>query len=549
MGTFRKKTLSLIAILLALFAFFASLPAIVSTTRWGKAVFLAIVNQSLPGTIHADRIVLSWLGCPHSEGVTFTHTDETMIFKADSITAKRPLIAMLQKGFLSSPFQLKSLDISIKRKRPANNHLAETCLQKDLRLHIETLTAHSLHPLLPTKKFSIKNVVFHEGKEAVIPTIDLCLDSRQKSENVLHIKGKTLVQGSKEGCFSGILKLRSSLPISAFSGSLVFSATRCPSQFFTLLTGRDELKTLIGSTANVEMDINSKRLHGHLKMHICGSKGSAVLDGVLKDGAIFLQSPLVVETKAQGCELGKINPLFNELVSYKGTLRLTVFPDHFYCPLLPFKLDQIQIGSAELSTGILQFRNKGAIKKILALLKPSRSDLIKIWMTPIYFSLKKGIVTVERMDMLVADQYPLAVWGTMDLVNDRLHMNLGLTGAALAQTLGIDSLNEHLIIPVSIKGSIDNITISQKTAAAVLSALGAKGKGATKAFPFGALLEFASGRGQKIPSPTTSPFPWEEQATKEPKRTQKKRRSDPLKVIKKEVKERLIPKKIKKLGF
>jgi hypothetical protein len=132
--------------------------------------------------------------------------------------------------------------------------------------------------------------------------------------------------------------------------------------------------------------------------------------------------------------------------------------------------------------------------------------------------MQNGVIHCERLDMLVADLYPIATWGKVDLVKDKVSMAIGLTGQALQQAFEIRNLESDYMLQIPVKGPTGNVQIDKSKATTRISTLVAQTQGGLKGKIFGTVLQIAAGDGNdpRPPPPTTTPFPWsgkyEEQA-------------------------------------
>jgi hypothetical protein len=131
-------------------------------------------------------------------------------------------------------------------------------------------------------------------------------------------------------------------------------------------------------------------------------------------------------------------------------------------------------------------------------------------MTPTYFSIKDGVVKLERADMLINDRFPLAAWGNVDLGNERVNMVIGLTGAAIANAFGLNGIPKNSMLQLPLKGPLNGPSIDKAKAAARISSLVAQGQGGPHGLVLGTVLDIASGgfRDGSVPNPTTQPLPW-----------------------------------------
>ena len=127
----------------------------------------------------------------------------------------------------------------------------------------------------------------------------------------------------------------------------------------------------------------------------------------------------------------------------------------------------------------------------------------------LYVSMKNGVISFKRMDMLIMDTYAIATWGNVDLAANKVNMIIGLTGQALQKGFNIQGLGKDYVAQIPFKGPIDNASIDKKKAAAKIAALVASNRG-PEGLLIGTALHIASGglKEEKAPPPTTNPLPW-----------------------------------------
>lgn len=181
------------------------------------------------------------------------------------------------------------------------------------------------------------------------------------------------------------------------------------------------------------------------------------------------------------------------------------------------------IKTVKIEPGVLTVKNKGFIAPLISLLKIKVSkDEIPIWFTPLYVEVKNGIITCNRADALLANAFPIATWGKMDLLNDKMDMVLGLSGEALSRAFGITSVDPEYLVQIPVKGSIKAPQFDTGRATTKITGLKLQKNKSNATAIIGGLLEVASAAGSKEmkpPAPTTYPFPWQKkETTHKPKR-------------------------------
>ncbi len=300
------------------------------------------------------------------------------------------------------------------------------------------------------------------------------------------------------------------------SVSLQCHCEKVPSKIFELLTSRPEISHLFGNEVDLDADGQLTRENGKLRGEIIGNKGKIKLRSVLKSGVLELEEPLTASFEATpelGSEvLGKAMPLFKDLIQSDNPISIVIEPAGFAVPLFTPSLNNIAIGKAVIKTGKMSFSNSGELRKMLGLLNTdSQGNEVSIWATPIYLSMNEGLLKVSRVDMLLTDRFPIAVWGNVDFAGDNLDFIIGITGQALSYAFRIPEIDQKTILQIPLKGRIRNAKIDQVKAASRMAAILAKYKAGAEGLMLGTVLDIANGKQHEAPDPTTWPLPWEGQ--------------------------------------
>ena len=342
-----------------------------------------------------------------------------------------------------------------------------------------------------------------------------------------------------DGPFKGKIKLEKNGSSKFSEIQLSLKGQKLPTPLLQLTTGQDELAILFGPVLSVDANVDIKNDTGPINLTLNGEQGKIHCRSHTTKGNLTLIEPLVVETQATkqlGPDLlGKFAPLFKQLTASENSIKLTVHPEKFSIPLAPFSMDQVNVGSAVLEMGKLQFRNSGEVKKLVSSLGDVRSDQISVWATPLYLSMEKGVLKVKRMDMLIMDRYPFATWGKVDLAKDNMDMIIGITGRALAAAQKLDRVDPNIMIQVPYKGHpISNAKIDTAKALTRIGAVVAQNSGAAEGIVLGTVLNLADGKKAEVPPPTTDPLPWGNLEISE-KEDSSSIKGEPLKALKKGV--------------
>ncbi len=238
---------------------------------------------------------------------------------------------------------------------------------------------------------------------------------------------------------------------------------------------------------------------------------------LLKEGTLTLEKPVTAEytltPEAGEVLLKDVNPLLATASSSDHPITLAIDSEGFSIPLKPFALKNIHIKDLKVDPGLLKCKNKGMLGLLIKLLKVdvSKSKDVNLWFTPIYIEMKDGVIHCKRSDALLADEFPLATWGKIDLVNDKIDMTLGLSGTAVSMAFGIAKLDPGHMVQIPIRGTtkspkIDTALVTTKIAATKLMLA----RSPTTSL-IGGLLQVATTIIEKdppVPASTTHPLPW-----------------------------------------
>lgn len=276
----------------------------------------------------------------------------------------------------------------------------------------------------------------------------------------------------------------------------------------------EKVEALMGDVVDASLDLDFRNKQGAIQGTLQGSEGRAALNASYKGGYLRLKEPFIAVVKASpelsSTILHQIAPFLNELTFTSQPLTLRIDPAGFLLPVVNFNLKHITIESCSVNMGKIFFRNGGQLHTLLSLLGGNASKTIPIWVTPLYLAMKEGKIHLKRVDMLLNNLFPIAAWGVVDLVKDKVNMTVGVSGNALATALNIKSISSNYMLQIPFKGSLKNPKLDKRKAAAKISTLIAQDQG-THGMLIGTILDIASGALTETPPPppTTDPLPWE----------------------------------------
>jgi len=113
--------------------------------------------------------------------------------------------------------------------------------------------------------------------------------------------------------------------------------------------------------------------------------------------------------------------------------------------------------------------------------------------------------------MLVANQYPIAVWGKVNFAQDKMSFKIGLGGTTLKRAFGLKGVPKNYYLQVPLKGSPSNPNLDVGGASTKIGAMMAQLRGGPQGVIVGGIMDIiGTTMGQKpTPPPTTNPFPWD----------------------------------------
>ncbi len=236
----------------------------------------------------------------------------------------------------------------------------------------------------------------------------------------------------------------------------------------------------------------------------------------LKEGTLTLTKPITAEyiltPEAGEVLLKDINPLLVTAARTKEPIKLSVDSNGFRIPLKPFSKETMSIKNIKIEPGVLTCKNGGMLSLLTSLLRVrSAHDEVTLWFTPIYIEVANGIVHCKRADTLLADAFPIATWGKIDLIKNKIDMTLGLSGQAIARGFDIPRLDPNYMVQIPIHGSTQSPKIDSGLATTKITALKMQNTKSSTSTLIGGLLEVATTIVEKdapVPAPTTHPFPW-----------------------------------------
>lgn len=265
-----------------------------------------------------------------------------------------------------------------------------------------------------------------------------------------------------------------------------------------------KIHALFGDRANVLATYQNSLIN----LQFNGPQGKMSAEGYLTDGMVFLSKPLEGEFKVTPL-LGKhvladLSGVFRSVVAAEHPLIVKIEPDEFTFPIKDFTWENVNISQGVVNLGKTEFRKEKEILSLLDLLEAKSDDTVPVWFTPTYFSMKRGVVHIDRFDMLLMENYPLAVWGKVDMAGNKVKMTLGLTKEALNFAFNVKKLEDGYVMHLPIEGKLENASLNKTKAALSISKLLSKNDELLDA-----LFTFSNLSNAATPGPTTQPLPWQ----------------------------------------
>ncbi|MDE3046145.1 MAG: hypothetical protein KGJ02_05835 [Verrucomicrobiota bacterium] len=179
-----------------------------------------------------------------------------------------------------------------------------------------------------------------------------------------------------------------------------------------------------------------------------------------------------------------------------------------YTPFSTFSLSDLNIDSATLDLGRFPLPSSPSVGSIFSLLKTrGPGQTVSAWFTPIDFTLQKGVLRLDRFDLLLANSIHVCAWGSIDLARDRLQIQLGVPSDALTKAFGIPFPTRFALI-IPIRGSLESPQFDTAPSTAKIAAILATQQIPKAGGLLGLFGAVAIDETVDIPPPKYYPFPW-----------------------------------------
>lgn len=285
---------------------------------------------------------------------------------------------------------------------------------------------------------------------------------------------------------------------------------------------KEAMISFFGDLMSCSISGQLDKLSGHLDCHLQSTNAKIALPFRLSDGLLTLMHDAkgeVMLTDQINYWLADIVPFLPNKAHSKNPVYFYIKEEGFSMQLIPFSFNSLKVESGAVDFGQIEVANTGNLQEMFKFLKiPSHQETIEVWLTPIFFQIADGAVHYKRFDLLVNREIPLALWGGINLNNDQIRMTLALPSKILRKYFKLLALSKNTYFLIQIKGTTENPRLDWSQAYARMAMLVTRLAGGYIGYFVGGIVEQALGlNDEKVPAPTTEPFPWVTQEVRNPK--------------------------------
>lgn len=307
-------------------------------------------------------------------------------------------------------------------------------------------------------------------------------------------------------------------------------ASQVPTHLFEGLFPQISLQNLCGPSIDLILSTKLFARKGPISIELLSPYSSFSLKGQLQKETITLEKPFY-------CQMNKEagGYVLKEIFSYlqpKNPISIKITAGETLSFSYPFQFTQLVVPTLEIEMGKVLCRNQSLTNSLFNLLKIQQFniDLIfNLWIAPITMHIDKGLITVERVELLLADLYEIAVWGKIK--DNLMKMKIGLPASTLAKAFQIPNLSDDYVLPLTLEGNLENPHINLKKAAAKIAALFICQQ--ENKNPLNILFPSCKPLQKTVIPSAKHPFPWEQTITCVKNKNRKKFKQDekPLKQL------------------
>jgi len=268
-------------------------------------------------------------------------------------------------------------------------------------------------------------------------------------------------------------------------------------------------------SGSVEAEING--WSGPFSLKIETDRSYLVSEGAFDKRILRLRSPLLAELQVSEDLRGSFltEPFFflDYVISGDRPLKLVVNPDGAEWDTRKPLKDSMKINDFSIDFGRLYFQNQGPMTEILTMfnLFPAFGEFT-VWFTPQYMTLDSGKLYLKRMDALLAEHYPVASWGSINLIKQEMSMKIGIPPTTLRRAFKLNGVPKDYMLQITLKGSTEDPKV-RHGASARYKAFFSQFRSGIQGILIDSLIKVIANEN-KPPKPMTKPFPWTEKQSR-----------------------------------
>ncbi|MBI3900615.1 MAG: hypothetical protein HY324_00530, partial [Chlamydiia bacterium] len=287
---------------------------------------------------------------------------------------------------------------------------------------------------------------------------------------------------------------------------------------------RNSVHAVLGEFVNAQISWEIAQQAGPITIDVHSSNFQARLPLQLHQHALYLRdyvdAQISLTQAVNETFLKDINPLFITGAYSEHPIRVFIDPDGFVLPLNPYSIERVSIGKAIIDIGKLRLRNGGQVQSLMEFLNAKEitpDGLMEAWFTPLFLSLHEGVASYKRFDVLLGGNIQIALWGSINLVNDGVNMTLAISPTTLYERFHITGLTKKDMFQVQMRGTTSKLSMDWSSAYTRIALIVARNAAGQIGNIVGGIIEQLIPLGDEpVPPPTTSPFPWESLYPSEP---------------------------------
>ncbi len=395
-----------------------------------------------------------------------------------------------------------------------------------LRLQKLNISPHSQWESEVKVDFSIDHLAVMDNKNKQIISLNdvkgglLSKNLSKKIAFEMSAYGQATQDGASSWDLSGTLENgfnhNGELNLTSLSLSLDASVSKLPIAMLCHVicnpTLGKQVNAIIGPTLNGKIQTKLQDMNGPIFIDIQGKNGHIQVDALIAEGILKLnkniEAEILLSEDLSNHVLQTFIPIAANIIASDQPLKLKIDREGFLLPIYDVNIITASVGKAMLEIGKVRFSHQSQIAQVFNLLKPGSKEELSVQFTPAYCSISNGVVKLERLDLLINNDYPIATWGTIDIGKDRVNMIIGIFGSAIDKAFGLSNVSKSYVLQLPLRGALNSPSIDKAKAATRISSLIAQTQGGAQGVILGTVLDLAMG-SESTPPPTTSPLPWQ----------------------------------------